>query len=277
VASVEIPTVYDGEPSHFRAVGDTAAVARALVSNPDASDDEPGAQRPRLAVLRDWSPRLGAAVAGAIAIGAALPALQPLDSAAFRAINQLGDGPEWIYQALDPNVRNYVLLFVVAVVGSAAVLRRPRYVLGAGLAIVLAGYLSGVALEAVKVFVDRPRPEEVLESVLLAENRSWSHIAAYPSGHMVVTAALAAVGAAVAPSLRRPLAGYVIAVAFTRVLFGAHFPLDVLVGTVLGYEVGLFATALIANARLLPARLATGPSMAKPQMEGDHAMGHVRP
>jgi membrane-associated phospholipid phosphatase/MFS family permease len=279
VVPVEIPTIYDGEPSHFRPVVDTAAVARALVSDPRAADDEAGDQRPRLAVLRDWSPRLAASVGGAIAIGIALPALQPLDSAGFNAINQLGDGPEWLYQALDPNVRNYVLLFIVAVIASAAALRRARYVLGAALAAVLAGYLAGVALEAVKVFVDRARPEEVLgySDVLLSEDRNWSHIASYPSGHMVVTVALAAVGAAVAPALRGPLAGYVIAVAFTRVLFGAHFPLDVVVGIVLGYEVGLFAIALIANARLLPARLATDASLIKPRIEAEHAMGHVRP
>jgi membrane-associated phospholipid phosphatase len=36
------------------------------------------------------------------------------------------------------------------------------------------------------------------------------------------------------------------------VLFGAHFPLDVLAGVVLGYEIGLFATRLLASARLLP-------------------------
>jgi membrane-associated phospholipid phosphatase len=35
-------------------------------------------------------------------------------------------------------------------------------------------------------------------------------------------------------------------------MFGAHFPLDVLVGAVLGYELGLFAGRLMANARLLP-------------------------
>ena len=49
---------------------------------------------------------------------------------------------------------------------------------------------------------------------------------------------------------------YVAAVGFSRVLFGSHFPLDVAVGTVLGYEFGLFTVAMVASARLLPARLA---------------------
>jgi membrane-associated phospholipid phosphatase len=37
-------------------------------------------------------------------------------------------------------------------------------------------------------------------------------------------------------------------------MFGAHFPLDVLVGAVVGYELGLFSSALLAKTPLLPAR-----------------------
>jgi membrane-associated phospholipid phosphatase len=267
VESVEVPTIYDGEPSHFRAMADTLAVARALLAPPPRADEGAGEPHGRLAVLREWSPRLAGMLAATIAIGLALPALQPLDNGLFHAINGLGDGPEWLYQALDPHARNYILLFGVAVLGSAAVLRRPRYVIGAAIAVVLAGYLAGAALELVKLFIERARPEEVLGAeVQLSHARSWSHIASFPSGHMIVTVALATVAAAMAPKLRRPLIAYVVAVGFTRVLFGAHFPLDVVVGAVLGYEVGLFAVALVANARLLPARLSRAPSRA-PQGE----------
>jgi membrane-associated phospholipid phosphatase len=278
VIPVEIPTIYDGEPSHFRPLVDTAAVARALVASPHPADQDSEAQPPRPAVLREWAPRLAAMLVASIAIAAALPALQPLDNAGFRAINQLGDGPEWLYQALDPHARNYLLLFLLAVVASAVKFRRARYVVGAGLAVLLAGYLGGAVLELVKVFVERARPEEVLGAqTLLAEDRTWSHIASYPSGHMMVTAALAAVAATVAPVLRWPLIAYIAAVAVTRVLFGAHFPLDVLVGSVVGYEIGLFATALIANARLLPARLAINTRSMRQRLETDHAMEGVRP
>jgi membrane-associated phospholipid phosphatase/predicted MFS family arabinose efflux permease len=279
VIPVEIPTIYDGEPSNFRPLADTAAVARALVASPHHAEQGSGAQAPRPAVLREWAPRLAAMLAASIAIGAVLPALQPLDNAGFRVVNQLGDGPEWLYHALDPHARNYLLLFLLAVVASAVEFRRARYVLGAGLAVLLAGYLGGAVLELVKVFVERARPEEVLGSsqVLLAEDRTWSHIASYPSGHMMVTAALAAVAATVAPVLRGPLFAYIAAVAVTRILFGAHFPLDVLVGSVVGYEIGLFAAALIANARLLPERLATNTRAMRRQLETDHAMEGVRP
>jgi membrane-associated phospholipid phosphatase/MFS family permease len=278
VAAVEIPTIYDGEPSGFRPLVDTAAVARALLVPPRAAEEPARARAGRLAMLYEWSPRLAAMFAATLAIGAALPALQPLDNATFLAVNGLGDGPEWLYQALDPHARNYALLFGVAVIGSAVVFRRARYVLGAGLAILLAGYLAGAALEVVKVFVDRARPEEVLGSqVLLTHDREWSHIASFPSGHMIVTAALAAVAATTVPRLQWPLVAYVLAVGFTRVLFGAHFPLDVVVGTVLGWEFGLFAVALVANAGLLPVASAGRAGAAEPRLEPEGALARARP
>jgi membrane-associated phospholipid phosphatase len=268
VGSVEVPTTYDGEPSHFRPLADTLAVARALVLRPDHGGDHAGEPQRRLGVLREWSPRLAAMLVATIMIGAALPAVQPLDNSLFLAVNRLGDGPEWLYQALDPHARNYVLLVAATVLGAMVVLRRARYVLGAAIAVVLAGYLAGAALELVKLFVERARPEEVLGAqVSLSHARSWSHIASFPSGHMIVTVALATVAATVVPKLRRPLVAYVAAVGFTRVLFGAHFPLDVVVGTVLGYEVGMFAVALAASVRLLPARLArTAPAVERREL-----------
>jgi membrane-associated phospholipid phosphatase len=183
-----------------------------------------------------------------------MPLFQPLDNSLFLAVNGLGDGPEWLYQALDPHTRNYILLLLTTLVAGAVFLRRPRYVLGAALGVVLAAYLAGAAIEIVKLFAERARPEEVLGAqVLLAEDRSWAHLASYPSGHLIVTAAMAAAAGAALKPLRGPLLAYVVMIGFTRVLFGAHFPLDVLVGAVLGYELGLFAARLMASARLLPA------------------------
>jgi dolichol-phosphate mannosyltransferase len=170
VGSVEIPTIYEGEPSHFRPISDTLRVGRALAGR---STGDGGTAADALAVLRAWMPRLGAVVLAAIALGLAMPLFQPLDNTLFLALNGLGDGPEWLYQALDPHARNYVLLTATTVVVAAIVLRRPRYVVGAALGVVLAAYVAGAAIEVVKLFVERPRPEEVLGGqVLLAEGRS---------------------------------------------------------------------------------------------------------
>ncbi|MGH3993334.1 MAG: phosphatase PAP2 family protein, partial [Pseudonocardiaceae bacterium] len=215
-----------------------------------------------------WMPRLGALLAASIALGLALPLFQPLDNALFLALNGLGDGPEWLYQALDPHARNYVIIVAVTVIAAAITLRRPRHVLGAVLGVVLAAYLAGAAIEVVKLFVERARPEEVLGAeVLLAEGRSWAHLASFPSGHLIVTTAMASAAAVAIPALRGPLVAYVVLVGLTRVLFGAHFPLDVLAGAALGYEIGLFATRLVASARLLPVaipELRPGPVRLRP-------------
>jgi membrane-associated phospholipid phosphatase/MFS family permease len=274
VAQVEIPTIYDGEPSHFRPVRDTLSVARALLAPPSADAALPAPVA--VPVLRQWGPRLAASMGAVLAIALALPALQPLDNQLFLAVNGLGDGPEWLYQAFDPHTRNYILLFLTTLVAAAVFLRRPRYVIGTAVSVLLAAYLAGAALEIVKLFVERPRPEEVLHAqVLLSEGRSWSHLASFPSGHLMVTAAMAAAAAGAVPQLRRLMLAYVAVIAVTRVLFGAHFPLDVLVGGALGYELGLFTTSLLAGARLLPARQAAGG--LEPLPERAPLPAHTRP
>jgi MFS family permease len=204
-------------------------------------------------VLHRWPARLAAATAAAIGIGYALPLLQPVDNELFVAVNGMGDGPEWLYDLLDPHARNYVLLVLLAVVGTAIVYRRARYAAGAAVAVVLAGYSAGAVLNFIKLFGDRARPEEVLgDQVLLTHGRTWAEIASYPSGHLIVTAALVTATAAILPRLRPVLYTYLAAIALTRITFGAHFPIDVVVGAVLGREFALFSVALATNARLLP-------------------------
>jgi undecaprenyl-diphosphatase len=191
-------------------------------------------------------------------VGLLLPALQPLDNQLFLAINGLGDGPNWMYDALDPHARNYALLVLLTLVASAVALRRARYAFGATLAVVLGAYLAGTALNVVKLFVERDRPEEVLGSqALLSHDRTWAEIASFPSGHLIVTAALVTAAAAIVPRLRAPLYAYLAAIALTRITFGAHFPLDVVVGALLGREFALFAVSLVARAHLLPAAVAS--------------------
>ena len=72
--------------------------------------------------------------------------------------------------------------------------------LGAALGVVLAAYLAGAAIEVVKLFVERARPEEVLGAqAQLSHGRSWGHLASFPSGHLIVTTAMATAAAAAVP------------------------------------------------------------------------------
>ena len=59
IDSVEIPTIYDGEPSHYRPVVDTVRVGRALLAPSPRAAGERGAIE-AFGVIRQWSPRLAA-------------------------------------------------------------------------------------------------------------------------------------------------------------------------------------------------------------------------
>lgn len=263
VAWVPIPAVYNGSPSSFRPLADSARVLAAITRSPGleaAPGRRPlahGLKRPSATFLQGWAVRLGSLVAATMALGALVPLLAPLDQRLFLSINSLGDGPEWLYQALDPHTRNYVLLSIAAVVAASFI--RTRRALGAAVAVLVAALFSDFLLQSVYLLYDRPRPEEVLEGqALISHGRTWAHIASFPSGHMAVTAAIAAAGMAAAPALRTPLWIYIAAVAFTRVAFGAHFPLDVAAGTLFGYQVGRFSAALTHAVGLLPSTSAPG-------------------
>ena len=182
-----------------------------------------------------WVGPLAWAYAAILALAVLLPvtALQSWDEAAFGAINSLGPGPDLLWDTLNPHTRNYILLGGVAVVAAAVTRRRP--VLGVLILVLLADVVSWVLLESVYALYDRPRPEEVLDHSTIVLHGTWAHIESFPSGHMALTTALASAAWLAFPQLRRPLLAYVLLVAFTRVLFGAHFPLDTVAGIALGY------------------------------------------
>jgi membrane-associated phospholipid phosphatase/predicted MFS family arabinose efflux permease len=180
-------------------------------------------------------------------------ALQRLDEALFLTVNGLGHGPEALWEALNPHLRNYILLGVIA--GVAALVTDARLVYRVVALVVGSALLSWGLLEGVYAAFDRPRPEEVLDSTkIVLDGNTWGYIESFPSGHMAITTALAAATALVFPRLRHVLWAYVVTVAFTRVLFGAHFPLDTVAGIVLCYVSARAVFALFVEAHLLEPR-----------------------
>jgi len=273
VAWVPIPAIYDGAESSFRPLRDTVRVLAAITlparlvrwATARANRRTDRARRltwPRREFWRTWGQRLAAVVVGTWAVAAFIPLIGPADRKLFVAINSLGAGPDWVYQALDPHTRNYLLLCLAAVL--VAQLTSPRRVLGVVTAVVLAAFLSDILVQAVYLVHDRPRPEEVLGGqALLTNGRHWSHIASFPSGHLTVTTAIAVAAMSTVPSLRAPMWIYVALIAVTRVTFGAHFPLDVAVGVVFGYEVGRFSAAFVETTGLLRGRVADASPLAR--------------
>ena len=186
-----------------------------------------------------------------------------LDWRAYEAINGLGPGPEWLWTLLDPHTRNYIVL--IALGAALAAVTRPRRIAAVTGLVLGSGVAALVALDAIHRLYDRPRPEEVLADVSL-NGHSWAHLNSFPSGHMAVTAALGVALGLAFPRLRTVFWGYVAAIAVSRVMFGAHFPSDVVAGTALGTASALMvaSAAQWAGARSALRRASRRASSAQP-------------
>jgi MFS family permease/membrane-associated phospholipid phosphatase len=211
-----------------------------------------------------WWLRWAAALAGLYAVilaaGHALvpTGLHGLDKRLFSVVNDLGPGPDLAWRVLDPHTRNYVLLIGLAVVAAALTSLRSVPVIFSQ--VMLSAFLSWGLLEGLYAAYDRDRPEEVFGAEAISLNgHSWARLESFPSGHMAITAALAVATARAFPRLRAVLWLYVAAVAFTRVLFGAHFPLDTIAGTALGAGSALAVSALFERVSTARARRAPAP------------------
>lgn len=221
-----------------------------------APDERPRLRSARLPSARWWVRWLAALAAlylAVLVLGWGLVEVAGgIDRQLFRWINQFGPGPDIVWFLLNPHLRNYALIVVVGAV-AAALARRPP-VLVAVAAIGLAGLLALGLLDAVYLAWDRPRPEEVLPaSAVNLGPDSYAGIESYPSGHMAVTTGLAAMAWLLVPRLRIALVLYVAAVGVSRILFGSHFPLDVVGGILLGYGAAWLVLALGRETRLLRA------------------------
>ena len=179
--------------------------------------------------------------------------------------------------------------FLVAAGMVAALFGRFRMramLLTAGLAIAMT---DAVAVRMLKDAVGRPRPHEVLEGVRtldlafarprflalampLRENYSVARIRpprgnSFPSAHAANNFAVAAVCAAFFRRWGWLLFLPAILVAYSRVYVGSHWPLDVLVSSLLGLGIGLLMVAAVEaswrrwGGRCTPALHAKHPSL----------------
>ena len=98
--------------------------------------------------------------------------------------------------------------------------------------------------QVLKRWLRRPRPTSGVAgfTALVANPDAFS----FPSGHTAAMVALALAWAGEATPLGATLAALAGAVAFSRVYLGAHYPLDVMVGSVLGLMTGSLARLLVS-------------------------------
>jgi undecaprenyl-diphosphatase len=161
---------------------------------------------------------------------------------AFRLVNDLPSLPfpvVWVPMQLGN------LLVVPAAVLAALALR--RYRLAGGLALAGAGVY--VLAKVVKRFVERGRPSDLLDEVVV--RGAAPHGLGFVSGHIAVVTSLAFVAWPWLPRWGRWAAGAaVVAVFLARMYVGAHLPLDMVGGAALGLAVGALVRLLLG----VPAR-----------------------
>jgi membrane-associated phospholipid phosphatase len=174
---------------------------------------------------------------------------------AFRLVNDLPSVPFPIVWA-PMQLGN--LLVVPAAVLVALALR--RWWLAAGLALAGAGVY--VLAKVVKRFVERGRPADLLDDVIV--RGAASHGLGFVSGHIAVATALALVAWPWLPRWGRWAAGAAVAVVFvSRMYVGAHLPLDMVGGAALGVAVGALVRLLLGTPARPPDPAATGAAAAE--------------
>jgi membrane-associated phospholipid phosphatase len=207
--------------------------------------------RPSPAWALRWTTSLAALYAVVLGIGVLVAGtgLQKFDETLFRWINALGPGPTFLFEVLEEPARNYALLTIV-ILGAALLTRAAGLRRLFALEVVSVGLALGL-LQALYAVFDRARPSEVFDraDIALANGHNWAQIESFPSGHMAVITALAAAAWFAVPQLRGILLAYLALNAVTRVAFGAHFPVDVVAGTALGYGSALAASSLVLSWR----------------------------
>ncbi len=116
----------------------------------------------------------------------------------------------------------------------------------AGYAGLVAFALSGIVVQVAKHIWDRPRPLLSLFDVRIVGDPLFAH--SFPSGHTCTAFAVIVAICWFLPKTSWILIPVAFATAVSRVYLGAHFPLDVIYGGLIGSLTGIGAAKLIGSA-----------------------------
>ncbi|XBB67370.1 phosphatase PAP2 family protein [Nocardioides sp. WV_118_6] len=165
----------------------------------------------------------------------------------FRAVNHLARATPWLHTPARLFAQDGIVLFAALLLLSWWWARRsgdPRRVAAALWAPAGALVALGANQLLVAAFAE-PRPFTVVPDALVLVSRSTD--ASFPSDHAVMAGAVA-MGLALAHgrhALAWTGAGLAVLMAATRVYVGAHFPLDVVAGLLVGAAIALASYRLV--------------------------------
>jgi undecaprenyl-diphosphatase len=130
-------------------------------------------------------------------------------------------------------------IWLLIALGLAVVWRRGSVLIAVALADLAADSLAGALKAATSI--DRPPLRYVHPDALVSLPRGSS----FPSGHTSTSFACATVLAFFVPRAAPAFYLLALAIGFSRIYVGVHWPLDVLGGAALGVAAGLAVTALL--------------------------------
>src|SRR5436190_18820429 len=143
----------------------------------------------------------------------------------------------------------YALSSGVLAVGVAS---RDRRLTDTGLSVLAAIATADVAKRLVKSLVHRTRPHVALDEGRYEADAAGSddqHEQSFPSGHMAGAAAVARALARNHPEVGAVAGAAAIGIGLTRIAKGAHWPLDVAAGAVMGIAAGAFSALFFVGRR----------------------------
>lgn len=116
----------------------------------------------------------------------------------------------------------------------------------------LAGYsglvsagISTVVVQICKLIWARPRPLLSLYDVRVLGGPLFGM--SFPSGHTMTALAVSVACSACVPRFRKVLIPFAVLTGISRVYVGAHFPIDVLFGGIVGSLIGIAGASLVRN------------------------------
>lgn len=165
----------------------------------------------------------------------------------FNVVNHLARATPWLHTPARLFAAYGVGLFAGFLLLSWWLARRdgdlPR--VAAALWAPLGALLALGVNQLIAATVAEPRPFLVLPHALVLVSRSSDY--SFPSDHAVMAGAVAAGVLVVNRRLGLVTAGFAVLMAFTRVYVGAHFPLDVALGLLVGAVVAVISYLLLGR------------------------------